>query len=192
MLSASRSKKEGKKGAKGNGNGKAKGAKGKEKGTKGVKDDREGGGGGVPPRPRSAKQRKSLSDRLASVSAIARKASESTLPVTHLQRPPSSQSNANVKMTSPISHSTSPVSLSGVSPPVISPMTPPQPQPFTHLHQPHPPSQQPQPLLRLAPPNARFMECSADDLRLSEIGELLREYRRVVEGVRSVGGFEGQ
>jgi len=34
------------------------------------------------------------------------------------------------------------------------------------------------------------MECDEGDLRLSEVGELLREYRRVVEGMRAIGGFE--
>jgi hypothetical protein len=48
----------------------------------------------------------------------------------------------------------------------------------------------PSPPLRLAPPNQRFMHCAPDDLRMSEIGDLLREYRRLVEGIRSVGGFE--
>jgi len=44
--------------------------------------------------------------------------------------------------------------------------------------------------LRLAPPKKRFIECTPDDLRLSEVGELLREYRRLVEGIRAVGGFD--
>lgn len=44
--------------------------------------------------------------------------------------------------------------------------------------------------LKLAPPNQRFMECTPDDLRLSEVGELLREYRRLVDEVRAAGGFE--
>ncbi|KAG6841197.1 hypothetical protein C0991_000994 [Blastosporella zonata] len=44
--------------------------------------------------------------------------------------------------------------------------------------------------LRLAPPNARFVECSAGDLKLSEVGELLRDYRRLVEGIRAVKGFD--
>ena len=44
--------------------------------------------------------------------------------------------------------------------------------------------------LRLAPPKKRFIECTPDDLRLSEVGELLREYRRLVEGIRAVDGFE--
>ncbi|TRM66871.1 hypothetical protein BD626DRAFT_484068 [Schizophyllum amplum] len=45
--------------------------------------------------------------------------------------------------------------------------------------------------LRLAPPRARFMTCTPDDLRLVEVAELLRDYRRIVEGVRNVGGFVG-
>jgi len=45
-------------------------------------------------------------------------------------------------------------------------------------------------LPRIAPPNQRFLEATADDLRLIEVRELLREYRRVVEGLRAVGGFE--
>lgn len=44
--------------------------------------------------------------------------------------------------------------------------------------------------LRLAPPNPRFLECAEDDLKVSEVGELLREYRRLVEAVRAVGGFD--
>ncbi|GLB43313.1 putative VPS9 domain containing protein [Lyophyllum shimeji] len=31
----------------------------------------------------------------------------------------------------------------------------------------------------LAPPNQRFMECTAGDLRISEVGELLQDYRRL-------------
>ncbi|KAJ7216388.1 hypothetical protein GGX14DRAFT_358898 [Mycena pura] len=46
--------------------------------------------------------------------------------------------------------------------------------------------------LRLTPPNLRFMDCTADDLRLAEITELLKEYRRLVEGIRAVGGFVGE
>ncbi|KAJ7081541.1 hypothetical protein C8R43DRAFT_1245161 [Mycena crocata] len=45
--------------------------------------------------------------------------------------------------------------------------------------------------LRLPPPNPRFLDCAADDLRLAEVAELLKDYRRLVEGVRSVGGFIG-
>ena len=45
-------------------------------------------------------------------------------------------------------------------------------------------------LTRIAPPNQRFLEAVADDLRLSEVRELLREYKRVVEGMRAMGGFD--
>jgi hypothetical protein len=34
------------------------------------------------------------------------------------------------------------------------------------------------------------MDCAPDDLRLSEVRDLLRDYRRLVEGIRAVGGFE--
>jgi hypothetical protein len=44
--------------------------------------------------------------------------------------------------------------------------------------------------VRIAPPVQRFLECSEEDLRLSEIRDLLREYRRVVEGMRALGGFQ--
>jgi len=47
----------------------------------------------------------------------------------------------------------------------------------------------PAPFLKLAPPRKRFMECTLDDLKLSEVGELLRDYRRLVEGISVVGGF---
>jgi len=44
--------------------------------------------------------------------------------------------------------------------------------------------------VRIAPPVQRFLECSEEDLRVSEVRELLREYRRVVEGMRALGGFQ--
>ena len=50
-----------------------------------------------------------------------------------------------------------------------------------------PPSPAP---VRIAPPVQRFLECCEDDLRLSEVKDLLREYRRVVEGMRDLGGFQ--
>jgi hypothetical protein len=43
--------------------------------------------------------------------------------------------------------------------------------------------------LCLAPPIQQFVEYTSNDLRLSEVGELLRDYQRLVEG-RTVGGFE--
>ncbi|VDB84889.1 unnamed protein product [Peniophora sp. CBMAI 1063] len=53
-------------------------------------------------------------------------------------------------------------------------------------------SRAPSPSLRIAPPNARFLECAEDDLRVGEVKELLREYRRVVEALRMVGGFSDE
>ena len=43
---------------------------------------------------------------------------------------------------------------------------------------------------RLPQPNRRFMECAEDDLKVSEVRDLLMEYRRLVEAVLSMGGFE--
>ena len=43
---------------------------------------------------------------------------------------------------------------------------------------------------RLPPPNRRFVECTEQDMRVAEVGELLREYQRLVEAVRSAGGFQ--
>lgn len=43
---------------------------------------------------------------------------------------------------------------------------------------------------RMPPPHARFLDCEPDDLKVSEIPELLAEYRRLVEGVRAMGGFD--
>ncbi|EIW58305.1 uncharacterized protein TRAVEDRAFT_123554 [Trametes versicolor FP-101664 SS1] len=43
--------------------------------------------------------------------------------------------------------------------------------------------------IRISPPNSRFLNCSEDDIKVSEVGELLREYKRLVEAVRAAGGF---
>ena len=43
--------------------------------------------------------------------------------------------------------------------------------------------------IRITPPNPRFLEATEDDLKISEVGELLREYKRLVEAVRAMGGF---
>ncbi|KAH8116246.1 hypothetical protein DFH11DRAFT_1506064 [Phellopilus nigrolimitatus] len=43
---------------------------------------------------------------------------------------------------------------------------------------------------QIAPPNRRFLECTADDLKMSEIPELLQEYRRLVENMRSMDAFD--
>ncbi|OBZ66399.1 hypothetical protein A0H81_13569 [Grifola frondosa] len=43
--------------------------------------------------------------------------------------------------------------------------------------------------IRISPPNPRFLTCSEDDIKVSEVGELLREYKRLAEAVRAMGGF---
>ena len=46
----------------------------------------------------------------------------------------------------------------------------------------------PMPFDRSAPIR-RFLECSLDDLRMSEIPELLRDYRRLADILSSIGAF---
>jgi hypothetical protein len=46
------------------------------------------------------------------------------------------------------------------------------------------------PIERIPPPNPRFIHSSAEDLRISEIPALLLDYRRVVEALRALGGFQ--
>ena len=41
---------------------------------------------------------------------------------------------------------------------------------------------------RIAPPNKRFLECTAGDLKLSEIPDLLQEYRKLVGRVIGTRG----
>lgn len=41
------------------------------------------------------------------------------------------------------------------------------------------------------PPNPRFMECDEDDIKVSEVGELLQEYKRLVQAVKANGGYLG-
>ncbi|KDR67748.1 hypothetical protein GALMADRAFT_258040 [Galerina marginata CBS 339.88] len=138
-------------------------SKGKEKGKEREKEKEKGGS-------KMSKARKSLSDRLASVSALAgRKGSPpGSRRSSFLQPQPSTARPATTGSPSS-SRAASPVPLPLPAPASMPPTNPP---------------------LRLAPPKQRFVDCEPDDLRLAEVGELLREYRRLVEGVRSVGGFE--
>lgn len=50
----------------------------------------------------------------------------------------------------------------------------------------------PHALPRFTPPNRRFLECSADDLRMSEIPALLQEYRRLAGMMQSLDMFDDQ
>ncbi|KAG8733291.1 hypothetical protein FRC11_007406 [Ceratobasidium sp. 423] len=45
------------------------------------------------------------------------------------------------------------------------------------------------PRFQIPPANSRFLECSADDLRLSEVAELLADYKRIAAGMQAMGGF---
>jgi hypothetical protein len=45
-------------------------------------------------------------------------------------------------------------------------------------------------ITRIAPPKRRFLDCKAYDLRLSEINELLIEYKRVVDALYALDVFE--
>ncbi|KAG8728290.1 hypothetical protein FRC12_021865 [Ceratobasidium sp. 428] len=45
------------------------------------------------------------------------------------------------------------------------------------------------PRLQIPPPNSRFLECAVEDLRLSEVADLLADYRRVVAGMQALNGF---
>ncbi|PFH46208.1 hypothetical protein AMATHDRAFT_51216 [Amanita thiersii Skay4041] len=97
--------------------------------------------------------RKSLSDRLADMSALAG---------TKQNSPPTSTRNSTV----PTIFASSSMEL-------------PSSRPVTPLGD----------RVRLSPPVQRFLECTPDDLRISEVAELLQEYRRLVDKVRALGGF---
>lgn len=43
---------------------------------------------------------------------------------------------------------------------------------------------------RILPPASRFLECNADDLKMSEIPALLSEYRRMVEALKARDAFQ--
>ncbi|CAE6417923.1 unnamed protein product [Rhizoctonia solani] len=45
------------------------------------------------------------------------------------------------------------------------------------------------PRFQIPPPNPHFLECSVDDLKLSEVAELLAEYKRIAAGMQAMGGF---
>ncbi|KAI5124222.1 hypothetical protein M0805_005072 [Coniferiporia weirii] len=112
------------------------------------------------------KERMSITDRLAHMSRLTKgSASHSQEPSAHHDSPPARSSFLSTK--DPTRFDT-PLS-SRASSPVLE----------TRLSQ-------------IAPPNRRFLKCAADDLKMSEIPELLQEYRRLVESMRSMGAFDEQ
>lgn len=68
-----------------------------------------------------------------------------------------------------------------IAPPPTSLPHPESPQ----LSRPHTPVS-----LKIPPPNPRFATIAEDDLKISEIPELVRDYKRLVEAIRSIGGFD--
>ncbi|RPD64043.1 hypothetical protein L227DRAFT_607760 [Lentinus tigrinus ALCF2SS1-6] len=105
--------------------------------------------------------RKSLADRLASVPGLSRLSQGGSGDGTKLSPPGSRRSSLLVPPHGVPKHVESPTSSRAQSPVAI----------------------------RISPPNARFMACTEDDIKVSEVGELLREYKRLVEAVRAMGGF---
>ncbi|KAH9967439.1 hypothetical protein BC827DRAFT_1174176 [Russula dissimulans] len=118
---------------------------------------------------RRRRPRKSLTDRLASMPGLARL---SGLPSTQQQLVDSPLSLRQASLLSPLPRAPTPAA-NRVETLLSSRPTSPVPVPT-----------------RIAPPNQRFLEAAADDLRLSEVKELLYEYKRVVEGLRVMGGFD--
>ncbi|RDX50836.1 hypothetical protein OH76DRAFT_1481912 [Lentinus brumalis] len=105
--------------------------------------------------------RKTLADRLASVPGLSRLSQGGTGEAAKLSPTGSRRSSLLVPPHGAPKHVESPTSSRAPSPVSI----------------------------RISPPNARFMTCTADDLKVSEVGELLREYKRLAEAVRAMGGF---
>ncbi|KAI0718069.1 hypothetical protein C8T65DRAFT_706982 [Cerioporus squamosus] len=105
--------------------------------------------------------RKSLADRLASVPGLSRLSQGGTGEAAKLSPPGSRRSSLLVPPHGVPKHVESPTSSRAPSPVAI----------------------------RISPPNARFMSCTEDDIKVSEVGELLREYKRLAEALRAMGGF---
>lgn len=134
-------------------------------------------------RRRRPRNRKSLSDRLASMPGLGRLSGPQQGQQQQLVRS-GRVSRFSLLMTI-IQASPSPSRQTSLLPPPRVP-TPAATRVETPLS-----SRPTSPIIpRIAPPNLRFLDAVADDLRLSEVKELLCEYRRVVEGLRAVGGFE--
>ncbi|KAI0642379.1 hypothetical protein C8Q79DRAFT_917389 [Trametes meyenii] len=118
----------------------------------------------------SASGRKSLADRLASVPGLSRLSSNPSDPKVSpffyflLASPPASRRSSLMV----------PPHGSGGTKQVESPVSSRAQSPIA---------------IRISPPNTRFLTCTEDDIKVSEVGELLREYKRLAEAVRAMGGF---
>ncbi|THH10746.1 hypothetical protein EW145_g1107 [Phellinidium pouzarii] len=111
------------------------------------------------------KERMSLSDRLAHMSRLTKGSKSHSLEVSAHQGSPPPRSSALLSARE-LNRFDTPMS-SRTSSPVLGGRS-----------------------FHVAPPNRRFLECTADDLKMSEIPELLQEYQRLVENVRSMGAFD--
>lgn len=130
------------------------------------------------------KERLSLTDRLANVSARTKSTTS-----------PNEQHGSKVSLLIYlINHGCKCLDSVQASPPSSRPtsrpsswLPPPSIQPDTPaLISPGPPK------VRMPPPNRRFLECAEQDIRVGEVGELLREYRRMVQALRLAGAFDDQ
>ncbi|KAG6888143.1 hypothetical protein C0992_009515 [Termitomyces sp. T32_za158] len=99
-----------------------------------------------------------------------------------------SSSRARKSLTDRLAHMSNLAGLKAQDTPSIPTVA--ESPPSSRPQSPEPQEPQVRSSLCLSPPIARFVECSAGDLRLSEVGELLRDYRRLVEGIRAVKGFD--
>ncbi|KAI0326980.1 hypothetical protein GY45DRAFT_1373528 [Cubamyces sp. BRFM 1775] len=111
----------------------------------------------------SASGRKSLADRLASVPGLSRLSQSAPGDQPKMSPPASRRSSLMVPPLAP-----------GASKLVDSPVSSRPQSPIA---------------IRVSPPNKRFLTCTEDDIKVSEVGELLREYKRLAEALKAMGGF---
>jgi len=142
--------------------------------------------------------RKTLADRLASVPGLARLSSSHD----NKDSPPTSR-RSSFGQPSPAAPTVIPGAATTASPSSESPvlrkrMFAPRPDtapilqcgPSLTIDTPAF-SRDPSPItIRIGPPIQRFLECNEDDLKISEVRELLHDYRRIVEGIRVIGRFQ--
>ncbi|EMD38990.1 hypothetical protein CERSUDRAFT_93030 [Gelatoporia subvermispora B] len=108
--------------------------------------------------------RKSLTDRLASMPGLSRlsqSAPQDQAKEPKMHRSPPASRRSSMLLPSQIPRTESPTSSRAASPIAI----------------------------RISPPNPRFLSATEDDIKVSEVGELLKEYKRLVEAVTAMGGF---
>ena len=131
----------------------------------------------------AGQKRMSLTDRLAHMSRLT-KGSGGFLSHEISSSPSQEPTGSPARVTNPF------VATNRFDTPVSSRTSSPVPGslPASRPTIPHPQMSSPSTQLPTLPkPNKRFLECSADDLKVSEIPELLAEYRKLVDSVRLLG-----